>query len=202
VTDLLPAPDIEEKTVRPWRRAFLGLYLAFTLAAILTTFFSVLVANCGGSPVPEGGPQISPGGQDPADLRGCHKDLERLLSDLHREAFTVQGKALRYDTDPGAEWRNWSQEWRLTWRSLGWRCRFDELGGKEMSPEIDQMAAIHRQLEELQLSYSGLVEKFVDTYVDRLRKLRKELGQVRDAIDRRKPGGASPARSETSGASS
>ena len=49
------------------------------------------------------------------------------------------------------------------------------------------MATIHQSLEELRLSYSGVVDSFVDRYVSRLHNLKEELSFVRAMIDRRKP---------------
>lgn len=174
----------EERTVRRWRRAFFGIYLAFTFAAVVLTFFSVLAVQCGWhTPLPTG-PQIDPNGNNPAELRTCHRDLDRLLRDLHKEAFTVQARALRFDTNPATEWRDWSRQWQLRWRTIAWRCRFRELAGQGTSPAIDRMAAVHSALDELHLAYSGQVDRFIEAYVQRLRKLSKELGEVRATIDR------------------
>jgi hypothetical protein len=60
------------------------------------------------------------------------------------------------------------------------------------------MAAIHSTLAELQRSYSGVMDRFIETYSDRLRKLRKDLSEVRALIDRRKAPRAGP--SENTGA--
>jgi hypothetical protein len=191
------------KTVRRWRRAFLGIYLAFTFGAVLVAFMSTLAVHCGGRSLASlphhKGPRIRTDAADPNELRGCQAELDRLLRELHREAFTVQQKALRFDTDPASEWTNWSAAWRARWQALDYRCRFSEGGGKTRSPEIDKMANIHKALEELQFAYSGLVSSFAGTYVDRLRHLRSQLQEVRESIDRRKPAdpGADP---ETRGA--
>jgi hypothetical protein len=184
-----------EQTVRRWRRAFLGIYLAFTAGAILIAFFSILAVHCGGRPAGIQGPRIREDGSDSRELRRCQADLDRLLRDLHREAFTVQSKALRFDTDPGSEWQNWSAAWRRRWQMLDYRCRFGALSGKASSPEIEKMASIHRTLDELQFAYGGLVARFAGTYVDRLRTLRAQLEDVRKMIDRRRPGpGTEPER--------
>ncbi len=182
----------DERTVRRWKRAGFGIYLAFTFAAVIVTFFSVLGVHCGWHAPPPSGPQIDPNANNPAELRTCHRDLDRLLRDLHKEAFTVQARALRFDTNPATECRNWSKQWQLRWRTVAWRCRFRELAGQGVSPAIDQMAAVHAALDELHLGYTGQVDRFVETYVQRLRKLSKELGEVRATIDRRSPHAAAP----------
>jgi hypothetical protein len=176
--------DPIERAARRWKRAFFGIYLAFVFAAVTLTFFSVLAVHCGWRPVPLHGRQISANGHNRAELRECHRDLQKLLSDLHREAFTVQARALRFDTNPAAEWRNWSAAWQLRWRTLDWRCRFRELAGSDR-PEIAKMAAIHGALDELHHAYSGQVDRFIETYVQRLRRMSRELADVRAMIDRR-----------------
>ncbi len=182
-----------ERIVRRWRRAFLGIYLAITLGAVLVAFFSVLAVHCGGRPTAVKGPRIKEDASDPAELRSCQADLDLLLRDLHKEAFTVQQKALRFDTDPAQEWQNWSAGWRLRWQALDYRCRFQDTAVLRSSPEIDKMASIHKALDELQFAYGGLVSRFAGTYVERLRQLRGQLQDVRNLIDRRKPSpGADP----------
>ncbi|MFH1130039.1 MAG: hypothetical protein V1754_01810, partial [Pseudomonadota bacterium] len=93
--------------------------------------------------------------------------------------------ALKYDTDPATEWRNWSGGWRFRWRALNRRCRLNQLAGAGVSEEIDKMYEIHSSLAELQLSYTDVMDRFVEQYVERLQKLRLELKEVRSMIDRR-----------------
>lgn len=181
------------RTVRRWRRIFLGLYLAFTVGAALLGFFSILAYQLGANRLPvHTGRQISARANNPWELRDCHQRLERLATDLHKETFTLQSQALKFETDPAVEWRNWSVQWQHRWQQLDHRCRLSELSVQGVSAEIDKMAAIHRSLDELQLSYSGVVNTFVERYVERLRTLRSELTQVRGMIDRRKPGATPP----------
>jgi len=184
--------DRAAKTERRWRRVFLGLYLTITTAACVVAFFSVLAVHCGGRPLAAQGPRIHADARDPRELRACQADLERLLRELHLEAVSVQGKALTLDTDLVAEWRAWSGDWQTRWRAVDYRCRLHELAGRGVAPEIDKMAEIHSDLDELQFAYAALVGKFAGTYTDRLRRLRNELREVRQLIDRHKPG-ATPA---------
>ena len=194
-----PSPQSpEQRTIRRWRRAFLAIYLVFTFGAVVLTGVSVLAVTFGGAPLPPvKGPRIDERGAKPDEIRACHRSLERLLTDLHHETFAIQAKALRYDTDPATEWRNWSQAWNGRWRTLDWRCRFSELSGRGM-PAIDRMAAIHSTLAELERSYSGVMDRFIETYSDRLRKLRRDLSELRSMIDRGK--GPSVGPSENTGA--
>jgi hypothetical protein len=176
-----------ERTERLWRRIFLGLYFVFTLGTVIYTALSVIMILCGGRAVPVKGPRISERADNLDEVRACHKDLERLLADLHRETFTIQARALRFDIDPAAEWHNWSQSWAMRWRTLDWRCRFSDIRGRGISAEIDKMASVHHDLEELQRSYSQVMDRFIAAYADRLHNLRKDLVSIRAMIDRRQP---------------
>lgn len=185
----MPEPtDSSEKTVRLWRRIFLGLYLAFTLGACLLAILSILAYQLGAHEPPvKRGRRIMASADNPKELRDCHRRLERLATELHKETFTLQINALKFKhMDPATEWRNWSTGWKHRWRRLDYRCRLSDLSDQGVSTEIDKMAAIHRSLDDLQLSYSGVVNTFVERYVDRLRRLRSELTGVRGLIDRRK----------------
>jgi hypothetical protein len=186
VTALSPQPEAAAKKIRRWRKIFLGIYIAFTSSAIVLTFLSILVYHWGGRPFPVHGPQISFHGNNPEELRSCLNDLNRLLSDLHKETFTVQARALRFDTDPETEWRNWSADWKLRWQSLRWRCRLEQQSDESTTPIIKRMAKIHLDLEELQFSYGGVVDKFVNRYIERLRNMRSELSSIHALIDREK----------------
>ena len=192
---LAGGPEIARRTIRRWRRAFLGIYLTVTVGAGLLALLSMLSVHLGVReliPVAAGGPVIRATANEPKELRACHRELERLLLSLHEETFVMQGRALKYKIDPAAEWHNWSNAWRGRWQTVQRRCRLRELGGAGVSKEIDRMAAIHDGLGELQLSYTGVMDRFLERYVDRLRRLRADLTAVRDMIDHRSAGAGRP----------
>lgn len=165
----------------------MGIHLTVTAGVALWVLFSLIVALGGTRSAAAKGPRISAAADKPEELRRCNRLLEGLLTDLHRETFAIPTTALRFDTDPSAEWRNWSRTWRMRWRALAWRCRFDDLAGSGTSEAIDTMAEIHSALDELQRSYSGVVDTFIERHLERLRALRKSLTQVRNLIDRADP---------------
>lgn len=190
--------DPAAPTIRRWRRIFIGLYIAFCTTTAVVILASILVVRFGSHPVSTQAKQIDPSGQNTKDLRRCHRDLARLLVDLHKETFDLQGRALRFDINPATEWQNWSRVWRLRWRTLNHRCRLSELSNSDASPEIGKMYKIHSALSELQWSYAGVMERFVDSHVDRLRALRRDLAVVRQMVDHRtnKSGKAAQTRSQ------
>jgi len=163
---------------------FFGFYLAFTGIAAAWSFASLVAFNFGIRTKPVKGPRISADAANVKELRSCNKKLERLLKDLHKETFKLQGQALKFRTDPAAEWRYWAEGWRVRWNAVAYKCRLGELSGQGINEAIDKMAEIHSALDELQLSYTGLVDKFIERYVERLRKLHADLDMVHQSIER------------------
>jgi hypothetical protein len=174
------------RIISRWRKLFLGIYLVFVVVSVLVTFFSVLAFHLGVHQVPIKGTRISATADDPKELRACHRRLSRLMTDLHKEAFSLLAHSQRFETHPARAWENWSRDWHHRWRVLDHHCRLSELSGRGVSPEIDKMARIHQALDELHISYTGVVNNFAERYVDRLRTLREEVASVRAMIDRRK----------------
>jgi len=174
-----------QRIISRWRKVFLGIYLAFVMGSVVVVFVSLMAVHCGVYRVPiVGGKRIAEGGRNPIELRDCHRRLASLLTDLHRETFTLLGRAQRFATEPATEWRNWTRDWRHRWRLLDYRCRLSELSGRDTSPAIDKMAHIHAALDELHISYTGVVNNFAERYVDRLRGLKQEVDAARAIIDK------------------
>ncbi|MCB9558338.1 MAG: hypothetical protein H6707_19645 [Deltaproteobacteria bacterium] len=182
------AARAEKRAVKVWRRVFTGIYLSVTIAAILWTAASLFAFHAGYyRPVVVGKKRISAAADRPDELRSCHTRIDRLLSDLHHKAFSLQARALKYEIHPASEWRNWSQGWKHRWRTVAFRCRLQELAGEKAHPLISRLAEVHDSLAELHLSYSGVVNRFVERYTERLAALRSELQAIRAAIDRPVP---------------
>jgi|GEM_PF-5645696 len=178
--------DPAAPTIRRWRRIFTGIYIAFCATTAVVLLASILVVRFADHPVSTQAKQIDITGTVAKELRRCHRDLDRLLVDLHKETFDLQTRALQFDINPATEWRNWSRVWRLRWRTLSHRCRLSELSNSNTNPEITKMYQIHSAISELQWSYTVVMERFVDRHMDRLRALRRDLAVVRKMIDRRK----------------
>jgi hypothetical protein len=180
-----PAEQAEQarRIISRWRKLFLGIYLFFVVVSVLVTFFSVLAFHLGVHKVPVKGTRIAAAADDPKELRDCHKRLSRLMTDLHKETLSLLAHSQRFETHPAKAWEDWSRDWRHRWRVLDHHCRLSEVTG---SPEIDKMARIHQALDELHISYTGVVKNFAERYVDRLRSLRDEVASVRAMIDRRR----------------
>jgi len=124
------------------------------------------------------GEKINVRADKPDELRRCHRDMEHLLRDLHDQTFALQAKALKFDINPATEWRNWAQAWRKRWSIIGSRCRLDELSGSGTSQEIDTLGQIHNALSELQLSYTDVMDRYIERFARRLREQQLQLERV------------------------
>ena len=176
-----------DHTVRLWKRLLIGVYLVFTLFIVAWTTASLVVANFGEPTVKLKGPRIKASADDPKELRKCIKNLQRLLDDFEKESLTLQGRALKYDMNPDAEWSNWSERWKMRGNKLSYRCRLDELSGAEVNPAIDKMAEVHLALGDLHNSSTSVVKGYMGQYVKRLRTLRKKMSAVRTMVDQQHP---------------
>ena len=165
----------------------MGVYLVFTLAIVAWTTASLVVANFGDRRGEPKGPRIRASANNPKELRKCLEILKRLLDDFEKEPLTLQGRALKYDMNPAAEWRNWSKRWKMRGVKLDWRCRLNELSGTDTNKVIDKMADVHLALNDLHTSTTSMVGEYMDHYVKRLRTLRKKMSAVRTMVDRQDP---------------
>ncbi|MCK5796659.1 MAG: hypothetical protein KAI47_05730 [Deltaproteobacteria bacterium] len=163
-----------------------GISLGLTAVALVWSFISILSVHCGFSrdePVFRGHP-ISPRADNPKELRRCHRDVSGLVSSLHDEIFNVQTKALKFNTDPGVEWRNWSTAWRRRWAVVGRRCRLAELAGQDVNPIIDELYEVHEEVSHLQHAYDGVMARFIEPHARRLERLRSQLRVLRNTIEK------------------
>ena len=165
----------------------MGVYLVFTLSIVVWTTASLVVANFGERTGKIKGPRIKATANDPKQLRKCIKNLARLLDDFEKESLTLQGRALKYDMNPQAEWKNWSKRWKTRGNKLSYRCRLDELSGADVNPAIDKMAEIHLALGDLHSSSTSVVNGYMGHYVKRLRTLRTKMSAVRTMVDQQHP---------------
>jgi len=106
------------------------------------------------------------------------------VSSLHNEIFNVQTKALKFNTDPGVEWRNWSTAWRRRWAVVGRRCRLAELAGQDVNPIIERLYEVHEEVNHLQHAYDGVMARFIEPHARRLERLRRQLRVLRNTIEK------------------
>lgn len=186
---IAPSNDlpVSSTTPRRWRKAFFYLYLAITSIVCAWLAISIIAVQFGLTQLPPAKtPQIHPALDNPIELLRCKRQLDSLLADLHNETFRIQLDALKYKTDPEAEWHNWSESWRLRWRATNHYCRFSELGGTGIRLEIDEMDRVHEELSEMQLAYTDVMEQVITRHVTRLRRLRNKLSTIEQTIEERR----------------
>lgn len=191
---MAPKPEAERDeraapgpAARLGRKILLWSYVTFTGLIALWTLLSVVQVHAGfhKPKLHFKGPKISPRADKPKELRRCHRDVERLLRELHDQTFALQAKALKYDINPATEWRNWAQAWRMRWSLVDSRCRLRELSGSGTSKEIDALYGVHDALSELQLSYTDVMDRFVERFARRLREQQRRLERVNKQIESR-----------------
>lgn len=169
------------------KKAGMYVYILLTCAATLWVFISVLAVHCGFSrtqPMVKG-KQIDAKASNLKEIRHCHRQIESLLENLHRETLLIQTRALKFNTNPQAEWKNWSEAWRAKWNVIDHKCRLNELHGRDTHTTIDSLYDVHKELAKLERAYNGVMDRFIHHHVDRLVKLRNKLRVIRNTIEKK-----------------
>jgi hypothetical protein len=117
------------------------------------------------------------------ELLACHAEVERLFEDLNHRYDEVPSQLAKRTFDVGRRSRELQGQWRRQWREVGQHCRFNELAGKGMSPGFDQLAAVHRDLEELDIGYAALLGRFGRQMASSVIDVRKTLQASRRLLD-------------------
>lgn len=177
-----------QRKVRRWRRLFQSVYFALTIALCVWTLASLLAVRLGlrAPEVKLHRPMIHASGADPAELRSCANEVDALLTDLFNETSSLAGTAIKYKVPPNVEWKDWAAAWRHRWNRTDRRCRLSEVGGTGAVPELDILRQVHEELDQLELGYGEVVDRFLDRFVERLRRLRAEIAHARELIERRR----------------
>jgi hypothetical protein len=180
------APPVDPET-RGWRRAFTGLYLAYTLGACVLAFFSILMSLTRERAVQLRGPQIRP--DNARHVLVCERDLGILVEDLHKKAFSLQEHVLSGTRDLRQEWARYAGTWRDRWGEVGRRCRLAEFRSDPRYPALELLAEAYAEMDELEHVYAGLVQTFADRQEERLRSVLGKLRAARQALRQGKVGG-------------
>jgi len=149
-------------------------------------FFSILLSLTRERTVEARGPQIKP--HNPRHVLVCERDLGILLEDLHKQAFSLQERALSGTHDLHKEWARYEHSWRNRWSEVGRRCRLDELGGDQRYPALALLAQAHAEMDELAHVYTRLIHAFADRQEERLQSVRDKLRSARQELRRGKAG--------------
>jgi hypothetical protein len=168
---------------RAGKRIFLILYIVIAAGTTLWAAASVFAYHVG---LTEDARLTSSREPKEVDLMACHRDVSGLLADLHARAKQQAAGLPPQKNGHGnvtRNWRAWSRAWRSRWIDVGKHCR---LGSPGISPELDGLHDVHRQLDQLHLSYTNVISRFVGPFSERLRTLAKVLDATRAAIEKKK----------------
>jgi hypothetical protein len=127
------------------------------------------------------------------EMLACHKEVERLFRDLSHRYDEIPSQLAEAPFDVRRRAREVQGQWRRRWREVGQYCRFNELSGKGMEPGFDQLAAVHADLEELDIGFAALLGRFgrqLAPGVDDVRRTLKASRQSLEAAARRGAPGA------------
>ena len=117
------------------------------------------------------------------ELVACHAEVDRLFQDLNHRYDEIPSQLAQNPFDARRRAREVQGEWRRKWREVGQHCRFNELSGKVVQPGFDQLAAVHADLEELDIGYAALLARFGRQLAPQVDDMRKTLQASRQSLE-------------------
>lgn len=117
------------------------------------------------------------------ELEGCFEELDDLAESLEKHLENFHHLLAGYDPDEAQRWADDGSRWRQRWQTLGRRCRFPEVHGRQLRAELEEMAALHEELGESEARYTQELLRFGKDQVPRLDRVRARLHALRERID-------------------
>lgn len=120
----------------------------------------------------------------PAELRGCWDELADVEETLGKHLEGFHHLLGGYDPGEAQRWADEGAVWRRQWAQLGTRCRFPELHTRKLRKEMEELAAAHEELGEIEAQYTRELLRFGREQSPRLDRVRARI----DALGRRLDG--------------
>jgi len=117
-------------------------------------------------------------------LLTCQADVETLFDDVNRKLFDLQALGARYDIALAEQWEAFSKRWKLRWREVGARCRFEELQNHGLGAAYDHLAVVYAELEGVQRAYAVLLYQYIDHHASQVDDIRHALETSRKTFEK------------------
>lgn len=117
------------------------------------------------------------------DLRGCAEELGDVTLALQKHLENFHFLLGGYSPDQAQTWSDEGAVWRSRWKLLGSRCRLS--GGATGRPPaiLDQISALHRELDETERVYTRELLKFARDQAPRLDRVKQRLAKISERLD-------------------
>lgn len=117
----------------------------------------------------------------PAEQRRCWDELADVNVALEKHLEGFHHLLGGYEPDEAQRWADQGALWRRQWNALGRRCRFPKIDSRRSRNEMEQMAAAHEELGEIEAQYTRELLRFGREQAPRLDRVQTRI----DAIGRR-----------------
>jgi hypothetical protein len=130
----------------------------------------------------------------PDEIIACHREVQQLFADLNARFAEFPVRLGQENISARTAAREGQAAWRARWREVGQHCRFAELARTGLGAGFDQLAAVHTDLEELDIGYQSLQSRFVRQLAPGVEDIRRTLAASRQSLEAQaRQAGAPPA---------
>ncbi len=117
------------------------------------------------------------------DMRGCAEELGDVTLALQKHLENFHFLLGGYNPDQAQTWSDEGAVWRSRWKLLGTRCRLNSGATGKPPAILDQIVALHRELDETERVYTRELLKFGRDQAPRLDRVKQRLAKIADRLD-------------------
>jgi hypothetical protein len=162
---------------RPYRRFVTWFVLVFVAVGSAYLLMSVAVSIYRRRhAVPVGAP-VSAQTTD-AEIGSCYDELDDVTEGLLKHLENFHHLLAGYDPSEAQRWDDEGRVWQGQWRVLGRRCRFDQIRGRRLRKELEEMAAAYEELGLTQQIYTDALLRFGKDQAPRLDRIRTRIQKI------------------------
>jgi len=168
---------------RRYRQFLTGLYLAAAACGVMLLVISVVFQLATRIEPEPSNVQISLSQPASGQLLHCHNKVSELYQELGKTtAQLVVQPANGKRPQIGAQWQEFSRNWKKDWKQADHICRFSEALKTHRGVAYGRLARVHHDLPTMHLKYQSLLIQFDKQQAAELVRMRRALDRSRTAL--------------------
>jgi hypothetical protein len=116
------------------------------------------------------------------EIGSCYEELDDVTEGLLKHLENFHHLLAGYDPSEAQRWAEEGQVWQRQWRVLGRRCRFDQIRGRRLRKELEEMAAAYEELGQTQQIYTKALVRFGKDQAPRLDAIRTRMQRIGERL--------------------
>jgi hypothetical protein len=181
---LPPPPTASPPEFRRYRRFVSWFALLFVAVGSAYMLMSVAVSIYRRRhALPTGAPVSTQVTDD--EISSCYDELDDVTEVLIKHLENFHHLLAGYDPAEAQRWNEEGLVWQGQWKVLGRRCRFDEIRGRRLRKELEEMAAVYEELGLTQQIYTNALLRFGKDQAPRLDRIRIRIDKIGERIAKR-----------------